>query len=244
MTSSRASNTSTLRDGRLRRPSRPDRRRRDWPSRCRCRFPSPRRRRGSRCGRSGRSRPRRASSPRRCRNSWCRKRRRCRRQILLCARAFSSARCRQIGCFSSLSRISGVRIDDFIGISGQRPFAGLQCVAAAEFDRVERQGRRQLVDQHLQRGHRLQRPIAAHRSRRNAARMLRHGGNVDLRVRRRCRARRSAPTTRRWRKNSRDRRHRARGRPRMRSILPLARSTPIRVRILKACRLMPPWNCW
>ena len=55
-------------------------------------------------------------SPRRSRNSWWRRRRRSRRVIpALGPRAFSWARCCQIGCFSSLSRISGVRTETLYG---------------------------------------------------------------------------------------------------------------------------------
>ncbi len=57
----------------------------------------------------------------------------------------------------------------------------LERVAAPELDRVERQCRCGLVDQHLQRRHRLQRAVAAHRARGHAARMQRDRGDVDLR---------------------------------------------------------------
>ena len=101
---------------RLRRPRRPDGAPPGWraPSRCRC--PSPRRRHGWRSGPPDRFPPSRANSPRRCRNPWWRRRRRCRPDDPgLCPRAFSSARCCQIGCFSSLSRISGVRTETVYG---------------------------------------------------------------------------------------------------------------------------------
>ena len=98
-----------------------------------------------------------------------------------CPRAFSWLRCCQIGCFSSLSRISGVRTETLYVISGHGLAAGLERVAPPELDRIERQRRRRLVDQHLQRRHRLQRAVAAHRPGGDAARMQRDRGDVDLR---------------------------------------------------------------
>ena len=70
---------------------------------------------------------------------------------------------------------------DDVGIAHHGPAAGLERVASPELDRIERQGRSRFVDQHLQRRHRLQRSVAAHRARRHAARMQCHGGDVDLR---------------------------------------------------------------
>ena len=54
------------------------------------------------------------------------------------------ARCVQIGCFSSLSRISGARIDDDVGISRQIAVARIERIAATEFNRIERQLPRQI----------------------------------------------------------------------------------------------------
>ena len=59
--------------------------------------------------------------------------------------------------------------------------AGRQSVAAAELDRIETQRGGGFVDQHLERRHRLQRAVAAHRTRRDPARVHRDRGDVDLR---------------------------------------------------------------
>ena len=70
---------------------------------------------------------------------------------------------------------------DAVRISRHGPAAGLERIAPPELDRVERQRRRRFVDQHLQRRHRLQRAVAAHRSRGDAARMQRDRGDIDFR---------------------------------------------------------------
>ena len=70
---------------------------------------------------------------------------------------------------------------DAVAIAHHGAAIRLERVAPPELDRVERQRRRRLVDQHLQRRHRLQRAVAAHRARGDAARMQRDRGDVDLR---------------------------------------------------------------
>ena len=69
---------------------------------------------------------------------------------------------------------------DGVGIAGHGPAVRLQRVAPPELDRIERQSRGHFVDQHFDGGHRLQRAVAAHRSRRDAAGMQRYRGHVDL----------------------------------------------------------------
>ena len=70
---------------------------------------------------------------------------------------------------------------DDVGIAGHGPAVLLQRVVAAERDRIDLELARRLVDQHFQRGHCLQRAVAAHRTGGDAARMHRHSGDVDLR---------------------------------------------------------------
>ena len=69
---------------------------------------------------------------------------------------------------------------DGVGIAGHRPAADLEGIAAAKLDRIEGQGRRRLVDEHLQRRHGLECPVAAHRAGGHATRMLGDRGDVDL----------------------------------------------------------------
>ena len=78
--------------------------------RCRSRCPSRRDRRGPGFGPRDRSRPCRASNRRRSRSPWCAGDAGA-NQIALAGRGLRIVRSRQIGCFSSLSRISGVRTD-------------------------------------------------------------------------------------------------------------------------------------
>ena len=54
-------------------------------------------------------------------------------------------------------------------------------IAAAEFDRVERQGRADLVDLHFKRGHGLYGPVTTHRAGRHAARVERICRQINLR---------------------------------------------------------------
>jgi hypothetical protein len=68
-----------------------------------------------------------------------------------------------------------------IGIAGHRLPAGLKSVAPPKLDRIERKRRADLIDHHLERGHGLHGPIAAHRSRGDAARMERIRRDVDFR---------------------------------------------------------------
>ena len=95
-------------------------------------------------------------------------------------------------CFASRAvapeRVGFQLVEDFrranrnrIGIAGHGAPAGLERVAPAQFDRVERQRGGDLVDQRLQRSHGLQRAVAAHRPGGDAACVLGHGGHVDLR---------------------------------------------------------------
>ena len=70
---------------------------------------------------------------------------------------------------------------DAVGISRHGLSAGLERIAPPELDRIERQRRGGFVDQDLQRRHRLQRSIAAHRPGGNAARMEGDRGDVDFR---------------------------------------------------------------
>ena len=58
-----------------------------------------------------------------------------------------------------------------VGISRHGPAVLLQRVAPPELDRIERQCRCRFIDQDLERGHGLDRPVAAHRARGHAARM-------------------------------------------------------------------------
>src|SRR6266851_7065301 len=51
-----------------------------------------------------------------------------------------------------------------VGVSCHGPAAGLERITPPEFNWVERQCRGYFVDQYLERGRRLQRPKAAHRS--------------------------------------------------------------------------------
>ena len=69
---------------------------------------------------------------------------------------------------------------DGIGISHHGPAVRLQRIAPPELDRVERQRRCDFVDQHFQRRQSLQRAVAAHRARGDAAGMQRHRGDIDL----------------------------------------------------------------
>ena len=68
-----------------------------------------------------------------------------------------------------------------VGIAGHGPALGRERIAPPELDRIKRQGNRHFVDQRLQRRHRLQRAVTAHRSRGHAARMNGNRGHVDLR---------------------------------------------------------------
>jgi hypothetical protein len=68
-----------------------------------------------------------------------------------------------------------------VSVSRHGPAAGLERIAPPEFDRVERQCRGYLVDQYLERGRRLQRPKAAHRSCSYAARVERIRRHIDFR---------------------------------------------------------------
>jgi hypothetical protein len=54
-------------------------------------------------------------------------------------------------------------------------------ITPPKLDRIERQCRCRFIDQYFERRHRLQRSVAAHRSRRHAAGMQHHRGDVDLR---------------------------------------------------------------
>ncbi len=54
-------------------------------------------------------------------------------------------------------------------------------IAAAEFDRVERQGRADLVDLHFKRGHGLYGAVTTHRAGRHAARVVRIRRQINLR---------------------------------------------------------------
>ena len=68
-----------------------------------------------------------------------------------------------------------------VGITGHGPALGRERIAPPELDRIKRQGGRHFVNQRLQRRHRLQRAVTAHRSRGHAARMNGNRGHVDLR---------------------------------------------------------------
>ena len=54
-------------------------------------------------------------------------------------------------------------------------------VATPELEWIERQRRANLIDHHLERGHRLHRPVATHRACGHAARVERKRGDVDFR---------------------------------------------------------------
>ena len=158
-----------------------------------------------------------ANSPRRCRNPWWRRRRRCRRAIPpCCPRAFSCGALLPDRMLLQLVENFRRADRDDVRIARHGPAAGLERVAPPELDRIERQRRRRFVDQHFQRRHRLQRSVAAHRSRGHAARMQRDRGDIDFRnvvdADRGGRRRRSP----RWPKNWRGRRHPAHDRRRMR----------------------------
>ena len=98
-----------------------------------------------------------------------------------CPRAFSSAALLPDRMLLELVQYLRRADGNAVWVSGHGLAAGLERVAAPELDRVERQRRRRLVDQHLQRGHRLQRAVTAHRARGDAARMQRDRGDIDLR---------------------------------------------------------------
>ena len=66
------------------------------------------------------------------------------------------------------------------GIAGHGPAVLLQRIAPSELDRVELKLAGGFIDQRLERGHGLQRAVAAHRAGGDAARMQRHRGDVDL----------------------------------------------------------------
>jgi len=68
-----------------------------------------------------------------------------------------------------------------VGVSRHGPAAGRERIAAPELDRVERQRRADLIDQHFERGHRLQSSVTAHRARSHAARVERIGRHIDFR---------------------------------------------------------------
>ena len=56
-----------------------------------------------------------------------------------------------------------------VGITGHGPALGRERIAPPELDRIKRQGNCHFVNQRLQRRHRLQRTVTAHRSRGHAA---------------------------------------------------------------------------
>src|ERR1700730_13013061 len=68
-----------------------------------------------------------------------------------------------------------------VGVSCHGPAAGLERITPPEFDWVERQCRGYFVDQYFERGYRLQRPKAAHRSCGYAARVERICHHIDFR---------------------------------------------------------------
>ena len=68
-----------------------------------------------------------------------------------------------------------------VGIAGHRLPAGLKGVASTKLDRIELKRPADLVDHRLERGHGLHGPIAAHRSRGDAARMECKRRDVDFR---------------------------------------------------------------